>query len=235
MGLLRGMRSLSTAVVLLSLMVEYVRGGEYDLTVEVPPGKFQCFFQEVTEKHKAFEIDYQVIDGGDLNINFMLILGADIIKQDNMKTDATHRIELEKYGDYQICFDNSFSYQTRKVVFFEIFLYDQNGNLEEVDITKYAKTDPELKKRLEELGLTVNQFHDSFGKIRSHLSKVEYYQAMFRTQEARDRAIMTANNDRVLFWSVLNSLVLIGVGFVQVYMIRSLFEEHSKLGRALRR
>ncbi|KAI1711297.1 emp24/gp25L/p24 family/GOLD domain-containing protein [Ditylenchus destructor] len=211
MGLLRELRSLGTALLLLSLMVESVRGGEYDLTVEVPPGKFQCFFQEVTEKHKAFEIDYQVIDGGDLNINFMLIL------------------------DYQICFDNSFSYQTRKVVFFEIFLYDQNGNLEEVDITKYAKTDPELKKRLEELGMTVNQFHDSFGKIRSHLSKVEYYQAMFRTQEARDRAIMTANNDRVLFWSVLNSLVLIGVGFVQVYMIRSLFEEHSKIGRALRR
>ncbi|KAI1703321.1 emp24/gp25L/p24 family/GOLD domain-containing protein [Ditylenchus destructor] len=106
---LRGLRSLGTALLLLSLMVESVLGGEYDLTVEVPPGKFQCFFQEVTEKHKAFEIDYQVIDGGDLNINFMLILGADIIKQDNMKTDATHRIELEKYGDYQICFDNSFS------------------------------------------------------------------------------------------------------------------------------
>ncbi|KAI1711323.1 hypothetical protein DdX_10201 [Ditylenchus destructor] len=84
MGLLRGLRLLGTALVLLSLMVESVRGGEYDLTVEV-------------------------IDGGDLNINFMLILGADIIKQDNMKTDATHRVDLEKYGDNQICFDNSFS------------------------------------------------------------------------------------------------------------------------------
>lgn len=67
------------------------------------------------------------------------------------------------------------------------------------------------------------------------MNKVEYYQSTLRAYEARDRAIMTANNDRVLFWSVLNAAILIVVGAIQVYTIRSLFEENSKLGRALRR
>lgn len=35
--------------------------GEFDFTVEIPAGKFQCFFQPVDfEKHKTMEVDYQV-------------------------------------------------------------------------------------------------------------------------------------------------------------------------------
>jgi hypothetical protein len=45
-----------------------------------------------------------VIDGGDLNINFMLIFGADILIQDTMKTDAAHKVELKGLGDYQASF-----------------------------------------------------------------------------------------------------------------------------------
>uniref|UniRef100_A0A8R1IWT2 GOLD domain-containing protein n=1 Tax=Caenorhabditis japonica TaxID=281687 RepID=A0A8R1IWT2_CAEJA len=92
-----------------------IQCGEYDFTVEVPPGKFQCFFQPVDlAKHKTLEVDYQVIDGGDLNINFMILHGANILKQDQLKVDGSHRIELNQPGDYQVCFDNSFSYQFEK-------------------------------------------------------------------------------------------------------------------------
>lgn len=55
-----------------------------------------------------------------------------------------------------------------------------------------------------------------FTKIKNQLNKIEYYQALFRTYEAKDRAIMNANNDRVFFWSIINSLVLIFVGALQV-------------------
>lgn len=55
-------------------------------------------------------------------------------------------------GDYQLCFDNSFSYQHRKIVFFEIFLYDKDGNLDELEYGKMAfGTAP--SKELEALGM----------------------------------------------------------------------------------
>ena len=65
--------------------------------------------------------------------------------------------------------------------------------------------------------------------------EILYFQATLRGYEHRDKAIMSANLSRVSFWSILTTLVLLGVSFVQVYTIRSLFEENSKLGRALRR
>jgi hypothetical protein len=51
---------LASAVALFQLHFLSVAGGEYDLTVEVPAGQIQCYFQSVAEKHKAFELDYQV-------------------------------------------------------------------------------------------------------------------------------------------------------------------------------
>jgi len=226
---------LSIVVVLcaLSLVVE---GSEFDFTVEVAAGKFQCYLQAVeNEKFKTMEIDYQVIDGGDLNVNFMVLLGGDIIAQDKMKTDGSHRLEIKTLGDYQICFDNTFSYQARKVVFFEIFLYDANGNLDDLDVAKMANQDLTLNAQMEAFGVTIGEFHSTSNRIKGSLNKIEYYQALMRAWEARDRAIMTANLDRVTFWSLLNGAVLLGVGLIQVFMIRSLFEDKSKVGRMLRR
>ncbi|CAD6197523.1 unnamed protein product [Caenorhabditis auriculariae] len=146
-------------VIIPLLIVALVKCGEFDFTVEVPAGKFQCFFQPVDiSKHKMLEVAYQVIDGGDLNINFMLLHGGSVIKQDAMKTDGGHRIELNQAGDYQVCFDNTFSYQTRKVVFFEIFLFDANGNVDENDLSAMAKTDLDLQRRMNELGITIGDF-----------------------------------------------------------------------------
>lgn len=170
-------------------------------------------------------------------MNFMLILNANVLKQDQMKTDGDHKIELTQAGDYQLCFDNSFSYQTRKVVFFELYLYDAEGNLEEEDITKFSnkKLDPQLQEKMKELGMTIQQFHESFNKIKTQLNKIEYYQTLFRATEAKDRAILGANHDRVQFWSILNAVVMLAVGMVQVWTVRSLFEENSKFGRMIRR
>uniref|UniRef100_A0A7E4ZY89 GOLD domain-containing protein n=1 Tax=Panagrellus redivivus TaxID=6233 RepID=A0A7E4ZY89_PANRE len=209
--------------------------GEYDLTVEVPAGKFQCFYQPVIDaKHKFMEVDYQVIDGADLNVNFMVLFGAEVLIQEVRKTDGSHKIELKALGDYQICFDNTFSIQSKKVVFFEVFLMDADGNYDDLDLSKFAQNDVDFAQKMQEVGYTISEFHAAFNRIKASFNKIEYYQSILRAYEARDRAIMTANFDRVTFWSCLNSAVLVGVGVLQVYIIRSFFEDHSKVRQLLR-
>lgn len=41
-----------------------------------------------------------------------------------------------------------------------------------------------------------------------------------RAHEARDRAIMGANLDRVTLWSIIHTVVLIGVALIQVTLFR---------------
>uniref|UniRef100_A0A0N5A328 GOLD domain-containing protein n=1 Tax=Parastrongyloides trichosuri TaxID=131310 RepID=A0A0N5A328_PARTI len=226
-----------TLTIFLSLsLIPQTTATEFALTVEVPPGKFQCFFQSIDNpKHKFIEIDYQVIDGGDLNINFMTVIGAEILIQEVSKREGNHKIQIKSLGEYQLCFDNTFSYQSRKVVFFELFLLDENGDMSEEELSRMNQNDPIMKKQIEQLGMHVEQFRSSFEKIKQALNKVEYHQALLRAYESRDRAIMGANLNRVNLWSTINTVVIAFVGCLQVFMIKSLFNENSKLGRLLRK
>lgn len=48
-------------VSLLLLLAALSLASELDFTVEVPAGKFQCYFQAAdTAKHRTMEVDYQV-------------------------------------------------------------------------------------------------------------------------------------------------------------------------------
>lgn len=98
------------------------------MAILVEAGKIECLYLPVTNpKHASFEIDFQVIEGGENDITFLLKSPKGIIvAQDVKRMDGNHRVRLEDesngYGDYAFCFDNSFSVRTAKRVFFEVFL-----------------------------------------------------------------------------------------------------------------
>lgn len=105
---------------------------EHLLAIPLDAGKIECFFQDLRNpKYVAFELDYQVTDGGEHDITFFIRnpTGIEIVRDDR-KTDANHRIDVIQHGrgDYAICFDNSFSVQSRKVIFWELYLLDEKGN-----------------------------------------------------------------------------------------------------------
>uniref|UniRef100_A0A8R1XW07 GOLD domain-containing protein n=2 Tax=Onchocerca TaxID=6281 RepID=A0A8R1XW07_ONCVO len=170
----------------------------------------------------------EVIDGGDLNINFMMLFEDKILLKETEKVEGSHKLFMKESGDYQLCFDNSFSYQTRKVLFFELFLLDENGSFDETNMIEEFGP---VRQEYSELGFEMQKFQKASNNIKNLLNKIEYHQSLLRAYEARDRSVMNANLERVTLWSVINSTVLIIVGLLQVYMIRSLFEDNSKLGQ----
>lgn len=48
-----------------------------------------------------------------------------------------HRIAVE-VGDYELCFDNSFSYQASKTVYFDVFLEDKDGSVDDLQYRDLA-------------------------------------------------------------------------------------------------
>ncbi|VBB25388.1 unnamed protein product [Acanthocheilonema viteae] len=173
---------------ILSLFIHVCHGAEYAYTVEV-------------------------VDGGDLNINFMMLFGNKILLQETKKVEGSHKFSMKESGDYQLCFDNSFSYQTRKVLFFELFLLDENGSFDETNMLEEFGP---VREEYSGLGFEMQKFQKASNNIKNLLNKVEYHQSLLRAYEARDRAIMNANLERVTLWSVVNSVILVVVGLLQV-------------------
>merc|ERR1712110_477539 len=186
-----------------------------DYTVKVHAGKRDCYFEEI-KKTSPFEFEFQVIDGGDLDITFQMIdPRGKIIATDVRKEDSVHTID----GAYQFCFDNSFSRMTDKVIFFEIFT-DEAFDYDDYD----DGWREELKK--DDTGLLedrVSEIQLAMSRMKLNMAKTSQIQNLLRAFEAKDRNIIEANRDRVDRWSIIHLAVMFSTAFLQIYLLRHMF------------
>lgn len=70
---------------------------------------------------------------------------------------------------------------------------------------------------------------DTINNVKARLGKSVQIQTVLRAFEARDRNLQESNFDRVNFWSVVNLIVMMLVSTVQVYLVRSLFDDKRKI------
>ena len=65
--------------------------------------------------------------------------------------------------------------------------------------------------------------------IKTNNAKSLQLQALLRAFEAKDRNVAERNYKRINFWSVVNVIVMIGVFFIQVLMVRHMFSDERKV------
>ncbi|XP_059169103.1 transmembrane emp24 domain-containing protein 5-like [Physella acuta] len=202
-------------------LISRCKCSEIDLTVDIAPGRQECFWQNVPEKTNV-EVDYQVIDGGDLDIDAM-VYGPDnrVFHVDQRKQENTMRFESSISGDYKFCFDNTFSTISNKVVFFEIFVED--GKDDDDDDDDDDKLTFEGENIQDQLDMTVEEFTNILDRSKKHLDRSIQVQTLIKIHEAKDRNTQEANFFRVNFFSLVQLTLMIFVGLVQVLVIRSLF------------
>ncbi|OCT82851.1 transmembrane emp24 domain-containing protein 5 [Xenopus laevis] len=216
-------------VLFLMLLVHYTvrhclgfsQSVDSDYTFTLPAGQKDCFFQPM-KKGATLEIEYQVLDGAGLDVDFSLVSpDGELLLSEERQSDGVHSVETVD-GDYQFCFDNTFSRMSEKVIFFELILDQLNdeGN-EQEDWKNYIMGTDLLDMKLEDILETINS-------VKGRLTKSGQIQTLLKAFEARDRNLQESNYDRVNFWSIFNLMVMVVVSGLQVYMLRSLFEDKRK-------
>lgn len=191
-----------------------------DFTFTLPPGRKECFFQTM-KTQASLEIEYQVLDGAGLDVDFYIASpSGQILYNDYRKSDGVHTVETEE-GDYMFCFDNTFSAVSEKIIFFELILDNMDVDEDPDDWKEYVHGTDMLDMKLEDIMDTINN-------VKARLSKSVHIQTVLKAFEARDRNLQESNFDRVNFWSVTNLMVMLVVSAVQVFLVRSLFEDKRK-------
>ncbi|XP_068157508.1 transmembrane emp24 domain-containing protein 1 [Drosophila tropicalis] len=222
--------SLVTLILMTGLQLDLVLAYEKEMTVYVDAGKIECLYHSV-KQGETIDFEYQVIDGGhgDLDISFALLdpVGL-LIVSDYKKPENIHRHTVEKEGDYRFCFDNSFSMFNRKTVFFELIVEREgeanHGDQQWNEVDEMAGLSPD-----EYYDMKVQDIMDFIGRIRLQLTKARQMQDMLRSHEARDRNLAEANFQKVNNWSLIQISAMIGVGFIQVFMLRSIFSTNGRM------
>uniref|UniRef100_A0A3Q3Q6C4 GOLD domain-containing protein n=1 Tax=Monopterus albus TaxID=43700 RepID=A0A3Q3Q6C4_MONAL len=202
----------------------FAQSKDSEFTFLLPAGSSECFFQTAV-KNGTMEVEYQVIAGADMDVDFTILSPEGIwLIYESRRSDGLHVVESTVEGDYQICFDNSFSRFSEKVVFFEIIIEGQGGDVGGDD--EWAGLgEPDgslLEYKLEDI-------KESMDSLYRRLERSRQMQTVLRAFEARDRNLLEDNLWRVSFWSCASMLVMLCVALTQVYTVRKLFDDKRRV------
>uniref|UniRef100_A0A1A8JWI3 Transmembrane emp24 protein transport domain containing 1b n=1 Tax=Nothobranchius kuhntae TaxID=321403 RepID=A0A1A8JWI3_NOTKU len=195
-----------------------------EFTFLLPAGRSECFYQTAL-KNGTMEVEYQVIAGAGMDVDFTILSpkGVRVITE-SRRSDGIHMVEPTEEGDYEICFDNSFSRFSEKMVFFEIIVEGQGGDVGGVEEWQGLE-EPDgslLEYKLEDI-------RESMESLHKRLERSRQMQTVLRAFEARDRNLLEDNLWRVSFWSCASVLVMLCVAFTQVYTVRRLFDDKRRV------
>lgn len=179
-----------------------------ELTFELPHNGKQCYYEEL-EKDVKFDIDFQVIAGGNYDVDCFVTdpLGNVLYNEKKKQYDSfSHTTASE--GVYKVCFGNDFSTFTNKVVYLDFRFGEEKPLLGVIDKTT-----------------ALTQLESSCVAIHEVLKVVADSQTFYRLREAQDRAKAEYLLERVTFWSIGETVLLFVIGIGQVMLLKSFFGE----------
>lgn len=179
-----------------------------ELTFELPDNDKQCFYEEL-EKDVKFDIDFQVISGGNYDVDcFVTDPLNNVLYNENRKQYDSFSHTTAMKGVYKVCFSNEFSTFTHKIVYLDF---------------RHGDEEPLLQSMTRDTALT--QLETSCVSIHEALKVVTESQTWYRLREAHDRTKAEDLHERVTYWSVGETVLLFVIGVGQVMMLRSFFTE----------
>ncbi|CAJ1049011.1 transmembrane emp24 domain-containing protein 3 [Xyrichtys novacula] len=179
-----------------------------ELTFELPDNDKQCFYEEL-EKDVKFDIDFQVISGGNYDVDcFVTDPLNNVLYNENKKQYDSFSHTTAMKGVYKVCFSNEFSTFTHKVVYLDF---------------RHGDEDPYFQSMTSSSALT--QLESSCVSIHESLRTVADSQTWYRLREAHDRTKAEHLLERVTYWSIGETILLFVIGIGQVLMLRSFFND----------
>ncbi|XP_029000228.1 transmembrane emp24 domain-containing protein 3 [Betta splendens] len=179
-----------------------------ELTFELPGNDKQCFYEEL-EKDVKFDLDFQVISGGNYDVDcFVSDPYNNVLYNEKKKQYDSFSHTTAVSGTYQVCFSNEFSTFSHKTVYLDF---------------RQGEERPLMAGMTSSTALT--QLESSCVSIHEILKVVAESQTWYRLREAHDRTRADHLLERVTYYSIGETFLLFVIGIGQVMMLRSFFME----------
>ncbi|XP_055309932.1 transmembrane emp24 domain-containing protein 7-like [Sitodiplosis mosellana] len=181
-----------------------------EFTFDLPDNDEECFHELITTTNITCVFEFQVVSGGQLDVD-VIIEGPNQrhIYKELRKEYDTFKFNVTHPGEHVICFSNQFSTFTHKSIFMSFVAGDENplfkGSEEHDTVMTFMEA-------------TSDEMHDT-------LSDIILGQTHYRLQEAHGRRFAEELNERVLWWSMSQTILIIAISLSQVLILRNFFSE----------
>jgi len=189
--------------------------GSGALTFNVDPAKEECLFDDINSGTKVSG-SFQVSTGGFLDIDAKVVGPDDrAIYSVQKETEGRFTFIAHESGVYRFCFSNAMSTVTPKTVSFTLVLGE--GSRRE-QVAKSEHLTP-LEKSVIALG--------------EGLQHIQAEQEYMKMRERVHRNTSESTNSRVLWWSIVEAVALVGMSAVQILYLRNFFEGKTQARRGV--
>lgn len=202
-------------IVLVTILYFFTNVSAYVITIDAA-AENECFHERVTKGVKL-GFSFEVIDGGFYDIDIS-ITGPNnaIIHNDERTSNGKFTFEADIDGRYNFCFSNAKSSKSPKTLMFDIDRSD-DGHLQPGTSDASDKNEETAKIKtmlIDLLSAATTSRHD-----------VRYLTARDKVH----RQINEDSNSRILWWSVIEFILLLSVTLGQVWYVKRFFETRRKI------
>ncbi|KAI5838049.1 emp24/gp25L/p24 family/GOLD-domain-containing protein [Morchella snyderi] len=185
------------------------------LTYKLAPNEKQCFYTFADKKYSKIAFYFAVQSGGSFDVDYK-VTGPNekVILEGAKERQGDFVFTVNEIGDYSFCFSNDMSTFAEKMVDFEIAV----ENEARAELPSKQGTSPEHLSSLEE----------SLFKLSGQLSTISRNQKYFRTRENRNFSTVRSTESRIFNFSVIESLMMITMSCLQVFIVRFFFQGARK-------
>jgi len=183
-----------------------------ELTFELADNAKECFYEEIKANQSA-TLEFQVVTGGQYDVDATLTSpkGEVIYQQVKAQFDS-HQFTATVGGIYVACFSNEFSTFSHKLVYMD-FQVGEDAPL----------------FNLEDHATALTQMESSAQEIHKSLNSILDYQTHHRLREAQGRKRAEDINERVLWWSILETFGILVISIAQVLVLRNFFTDRKPI------
>ncbi|XP_056603251.1 transmembrane emp24 domain-containing protein 3 [Triplophysa dalaica] len=194
------------SLLMLAVYVAYINATE--LTFELADNEKQCFYEDL-EQGEKFDIDFQVIAGGNYDVDcFVTDPLNNVLYHERKKQYDSFSHTTAMKGVYKVCFSNEFSTFSHKTIYLDFRAGEERPLL------------PDMNS-----ATALTQMESACMSVHEILKVVSDSQTWYRLREAQDRTRAEDLNVRVFYWSIGETIILFVVSIGQVLMLKSFFNE----------
>lgn len=199
---------LASGIFLLAFLGRRIIVNSVELTFELPDNARECFFEEI-KKNQTATLEFQVVTGGQYDVDVQLVSPTQEILYKQVKTQFdSHQFKAEATGIYAACFSNEFSTFSHKLIYMDFQVGDEQP-----------------LPGIDEHSTVLTQLESSSQEIHKSLNAILDYQTHHRLREAQGRKRAEDLNERVLWWSLTESVAILVIAIGQVIVLRNFFSE----------
>jgi p24 family protein beta-1 len=187
------------------------------LTFQVEPRTTDCFYIAVPGPGHRVAIDFWVLRGGLLDIDLRINSPQGVSLFSALQFESSVReFVANEGGDHEICWNNDMSRWTAKVVQFEATVFDPNGQRIATALNAAEEAPAATKDAL-------NPMEDSVRRLSDSLDSIQRDQKYLLVRETRHRDTAESTNSRIVWYSLMESVILLSISLGQVFYLRKFF------------